>query len=72
MKKHRYMFSNRSAQQAEARKNAAEAQKLLGKWLPPAEPEQAPAPPPRDRNPINVAATQCFRRVSAILTGRGK
>ena len=60
-----FQFSNPTAQRAEARKNASEALAFLGRWAPlPKEPEREPEQ--------TTAAGTCFRRVSAILAGRGK
>lgn len=65
--RYRFMFSNRQAQKAEALKNAAEARAHLSRWVPGEEPQQ-PAP----SAPTATTPGQCFRRVSAILAGRGK
>ena len=50
---------------AAARRNTSEAIAHLDKWVPKVE----PAPPEPTET---TAAGQCFRRVSAILAGRGK
>lgn len=71
----KFMFSTRWAQNAEAFRNAKEAQELLRRFVPAhrrsaplwQESETESAPPP-----AKDAATSlgCFRRVSEILRGR--
>lgn len=60
-----FQFSNATAQRAEAKKNASEALAFLERWAPASAPER---PEPEQ----TTAAGTCFRRVSAILAGRGK
>lgn len=59
----KFMFSNPLAQAAEARLNAAEAQKLLARWVPEHLRETNPEEP-------TSAAGTCFRKVAAILAGK--
>jgi hypothetical protein len=62
MPRHKFLFSNRAAQSAEALRNAKEAKDLAAKWAPKrTESEQ----------PETTAAGACFRNVTRILAGKG-
>lgn len=61
--RHKFQFSNPSAQAAEARLNAREALKFCERWVEPGPSEQTEEEP-------TSAAGACFRRVQAILAGK--
>jgi hypothetical protein len=67
--RYRFMFSNTQAQKAEALKNAAEARAYLVRWVPEEAAAAAQAPAATG---VTTTPGQCFKRVTAILAGRGK
>jgi hypothetical protein len=64
MPRHKFQFSNRSAQAAEALLNAKEARELADR--------HAPKHLRESEQPETTAAGACFRNVTRILAGKGK